>query len=294
MSEGLRNVRILGFRPFGPHRIENLLMLSTSLLVLAVVTATLILVQSRVSKILRSSLESEAFSVAESIAAVSTQAMLTYNYGALEEAAERAAADPDINYVILHDKEGRVAGAAGTTFEDGVSNELPSYFQPLRVRQECEHGPDSLLEVAVPVKIEGSAVAWGSVRLGMRDDMVLAALTRLRIGLLLFGAVLTFLTIVASRLAAARIVAPLRRLSNATEALAWGHTSMRIRPSGATELTELSHCIQSHARPAGRESGRVSCLPGPAREAERDARGAGPRTHPGARGVRAAVPHARR
>jgi len=43
--------------------------------------------------------------IARNLAAVSINALLTYNYVVLEQNAERVAAEEDAAYVIIHDKE---------------------------------------------------------------------------------------------------------------------------------------------------------------------------------------------
>ena len=48
--------------------------------------------------------------IAQSLAATSAGSLLNYNYLALEQLANIVAENPDILYVIVHDKEGRVAG----------------------------------------------------------------------------------------------------------------------------------------------------------------------------------------
>ena len=80
------------------------------ILILGILTVVLGYVQGQT---IRKQLEKRGLSIAQSLAAASMADLLTYNYIALERLANQAALDPDVNRVIYHDKEGRVAGFSG-------------------------------------------------------------------------------------------------------------------------------------------------------------------------------------
>lgn len=54
---------------------------------------------------IRQQLEQRGKAIAQSLVATSTKALLTYDYITLEQFANQAAQDPNILYVVVHDKE---------------------------------------------------------------------------------------------------------------------------------------------------------------------------------------------
>ena len=96
--------------------LENSFAFSAAALVICVIGAALAVVHHHVKATLVRGMAARGFAVAQSIGAVATPSLLAYNYAALQAAAEKAVQDPDLVYVILHDKDrhvrryGRTAG----------------------------------------------------------------------------------------------------------------------------------------------------------------------------------------
>ena len=87
--------------------------ITSCLLILLLGTLGSILITHQ-SLTIRNQLERRGLAISRSLAATSKASLTTYNYIALEQAANQAQRDdPDIVYVIIHDKEGRVAGYSG-------------------------------------------------------------------------------------------------------------------------------------------------------------------------------------
>ena len=90
-------------------RLQTRLILYSSLLILFLMALTIILVEKRQCETIREEAKKRGMAIARNLAAVSTNALLTYNYVVLEQNAEKVALEDDIVYVILHDKENKVA-----------------------------------------------------------------------------------------------------------------------------------------------------------------------------------------
>jgi PAS domain S-box-containing protein len=228
--------------------LEQSFAFSTALIVILVISATMALVRYRVSTGLVSSLEARGFSVAQSIGAVATPSLLAYNYAALQIAAENAVSDPNLVYVVIHDKEGRPAGVArGMAIRETGLPELPDVHGHTLSRDV--RVPDvggswvEVLEAVVPVRVEGVDAPWGTVRVGIDYAPVRQELRRVELGLLLLGLLLAAAAVLGGRWMARRVAAPLRTLVEGTEALSSGEMSHRIPVGGPRELAELAQAF---------------------------------------------------
>ncbi len=219
---------------------------STALMMTTLVLAMMVLVHFTVANALRIGLEERGGSVARSIGAVVTPALLAYNDVALQMAAESAAEDLDLAYVAIQTKEGKIAGFAGEDLDGSARSEFDEKAIS-GVESTTERlvrvAPDELiqvLEVAVPVWVDGVKEPWGTVRVGMSREPVIAQLWRLAGWLILaglaFGAVATWL----GRWVAGAITAPLQRLVDGTKALSAGRYQFRIRMTGTNELAQMA------------------------------------------------------
>ena len=114
------------------------------ILLLGVLILTLVWFQSRT---IRQQLEQRGKAIGQSIVATSTNALLNYDYITLEQFANRAAQDPNILYVVVHDKEHRVAGYSnrpdlqGQSLTDETSQRALAATDPLV--QQIEMGPEA-------------------------------------------------------------------------------------------------------------------------------------------------------
>jgi len=230
-------------RLFGRLRLEQSVTVSSVLVVVFISAVTIAVGHRLIDAALRRGLQAQALSVAHSIGAVATPSLLAYNHPALQAAAESAAEDPELSYVVIHDKEGRVAGLAGHAPPRSdikpPSGPITRELKPTEAR-----GLDpGVLEVIVPVRVEGVHQPWGAVCVGMRYDRVVSELHQLELFLGLLCVALLVLAVPCARWMSRRITAPLRELAQGTEALARGDMSYRIPVSGALELAELGQAF---------------------------------------------------
>ncbi len=73
-------------------RLQTRLILSSTLLILLLMILIIILVEKRQSETIQEEAKKRGMAIARNLAAVSTNALLTYNYVVLEQNAERVAA----------------------------------------------------------------------------------------------------------------------------------------------------------------------------------------------------------
>lgn len=230
--------------------LERSFTVSTMLLVLILMGLTMFLVHVQLRNSLKAELDERGISMARSIGAVATPSLLAYNYAALQIAAEAAARDPIVEYVVIHDKEGAVAGVAGT---DEAAPPRPETLAPrsgavLAFDAKAGGGArvyETVREIVVPVRVEGAMEPWGTVRLGLSIEPMVAQLKRIDTVLAGIGLCLAILAAAVARWLARKITAPLRRLARGTEALRVGQLTHRVPVTGAKELADVSQAFNT-------------------------------------------------
>lgn len=229
--------------------LERRFMLSMAVVILALIGPAMVIVQFRVAEHFQKSAEVRGSSMARSIAAVATPALLAYNYVGLAEAARVASQDEGIAYVIIHDKEGLVAGdSRRTDFEARPSTEpigrRAAEAPEVLVQRAQAAGADGslidVLDVAVPVYVTNSSEKWGTVRVGVSLAPVRTAVNRITWSLGALGAIGFFLCLLGARSASRRITGPLQQLREGTLALARGQLGHRIHIQTGDEIEDLA------------------------------------------------------
>jgi PAS domain S-box-containing protein len=236
--------------PLHGRTLEQSFSISTALLVLCLIGTSLVVVENRVRANMRRGLEARGNAIAKSIGAVATPSLLAYNYAALQMAAEGAAGNDGVVFVAIHDKEGVLAGVAGRAPGEAkeridATSLAPSCRDVEVMRHDLSGGRERVVEVTVPVQVEGVAVPWGHVRVGLSYDIVATELRHLGVQLTLLGAFLALIAVLCVRWLARRITAPLRHLALGTDALAAGELEHRIPVSGAKELRDLARAFNT-------------------------------------------------
>jgi PAS domain S-box-containing protein len=221
--------------------------LTFGVIVVGLVTAAVtFFVRSESDSLLRET-KKRGFAVARSIAWLSTPALLSYNYIALSQAASRSQAGSEIAYVVIYDKEGQIAADSRSPNSFGQSPREAADFTAQTAREEHwsfiesrRPGDARILEILLPVYVEGYEVKWGTVRVGISLeglDHEVAALTK---NLVIVGILASILCLVGARLAARGITRPIDRLVGATRAIAQGDYSQRLHLKSGDEIETLA------------------------------------------------------
>lgn len=196
--------------------------------------------------------EMRGFVMAHSLSGLSTNALLNYDYPALQKAADEIQDETGAAYVIILDKENTVAGYSdrselqGRWLTDPTSTEVTDLEEPL---VQLHSGLDAdaredhsaeILEVAVPVKIPGADVSWGTIRVGLSLDEMYAELARTQRDMALLGVLAVIVVLVSARFFTARITGPLRELAEAARQVASGKLDHTVDENLVGELGETA------------------------------------------------------
>lgn len=221
-------------------------MVATAAVLFVLMVIIVLLVGNRFTNSIKQEVEARGLAVAQSIAAVSTNALLTYNYVVLEQNAEQASQGTDIVYVIILNKEGRVAAFSGHHSWQGEQMEDPLTRKALAAKSPViqplfwEETGVRVLDLAVPVFIPNSEMKWGTVRVGLSLERMYRQIRRTQLVLLGIGAVALMLGLAGAYVMARRITQPLSRVVQATIAAASGDLNQQLEIRTKDEVEELA------------------------------------------------------
>jgi PAS domain S-box-containing protein len=205
-------------------------------------------VDARVGSVFLRETRMRGIAVAHSIAATTANAFLNYDYLTLHQAAQKAVREENIAYVIVLDKEGKVAARAGRPdlIDPGLTNgpppELDSVQHDATSFRELAtvDGRTRVLDVSHAVFPTQDDVQWGTVRVGLDLASMYGAVRRLRAILLGIGALAALLAVLASRIISRRITRSIDALVRGTIAVSRGDLDHRIDTDSGDEIATLA------------------------------------------------------
>ncbi len=247
-----RTFRFWGTNRYIPLRFRFILLTSA---LLAVLLAIIIVVVSRQqSKIIRDQVELRGLAIGQSLAAASKQDLVTYNYIALSQYANQASQNPDLSYVIIHDKEGRVAAYSGRPdlegkfLQDSITRRACASSVPIVQSAAAKGMSIPVLDVAVPVQIPGSERIWGIVRVGLSLVTMRRQIQQLQVTIAAIGLAALCIAVMAYSWLVRRITSPIARLVDATVGAAQGDLEQKIEISTKDEVEVLAENFSSMIR----------------------------------------------
>ncbi len=246
MQERSHKIPIRKTQRFIPLRYRFIIISSILLIVLLGTIALIVSIYQ--SRTIRTMVERRGLAIAESLSATSKAALATYNYIALEQTVNQAVQDPDILYVIIHDKEGRVAGYSsrpdlqGDFLADSISEKALSSGARYLI-QNGIWGPEKIpvLDVSVPVFLPGSEFRWGIIRVGISLQPMYRQIHQIWLIIGLLGLVALGIGVLLSIWAAGRITRPLDALVQATVQAAQGNLEQHIEIRTRDEVEALAN-----------------------------------------------------
>jgi two-component system sensor histidine kinase AtoS len=226
-------------------------MVATATVLFVLMAVIIGLVGDRFTENIKKEVKARGLAVAQSIAAVSTNALLTYNYVTLEQNAEKASEGTDIVYVIVLDKEEKVAafsghsGWQGNYLDDPVNKKALAAKRPVVQSVFWQETGERVLDIGVPVFISGSDKKWGIVRVGLSLERMYWQIRRTQLVLLGIGTVALLLGLAGAHIMASRITQPLGQLANATIAAAEGDLNQRLDIHTRDEVEDLANSFNT-------------------------------------------------
>jgi len=230
---------------FPDMRLRTKLALSVVCLVVLLTAVMMVIVEYRERKAIEAQVRKRGMTIAQNLAAVSTNALVTYNYVLLEQQVGRLAQEEDVVYVIILDRLGLVAAHSqhgdlqGQRLTDSVSLKALETRDPL-IQSGVDPRQGTIVEVAIPVFPSDERDKWGTVRVAISLQGMYGEIQRTRLTIFIFAIAAALVGCLAALILARRITSPLEQLRAGALALAGGDLAHRIDVRSADEIGELA------------------------------------------------------
>jgi two-component system sensor histidine kinase AtoS len=243
------------------RKLSHRLTLVFSLIVIATTGIVFITLGGYFRNTLTRNVQSRAIAVGTGLAAVACPNLLRYDYITLQQLADAMADGEDLVYVVILDKEGKVAGYSGGRSRQGRHLEDAENERAILAAKPDLHpttwlGPGgrvSVMEAAVPVVLAETEQRWGTVRVGVSLERMERQLLATRLILLVMALFGVLASVAASHVLARRITRPLSRLVDATQRLERGDRDVHLSFDAGDEVGELAARFANSARSLDRQ-----------------------------------------
>ena len=238
-------------------RLRTKFILAVNGLILVLVVAATLLVEMRQRQTIVREVEKRAITLAQSLAAATTNDLLTYNFVGLEQKLAEVARQEDVLYAVARDREGLVASHTlrkeleGTRPKDEVNLRAMATEEILVQRVQHPEEGDAY-DIAVPVLVGSSQDKWGTIRVGVSLENMKKELARTAWQISGFGIMAMLLGSLGSVWVARRFTTPIQRLLQGVGAVGRGDFSQTIDVHWGDEIGQLSTAFNEMTRQLAR------------------------------------------
>ncbi len=238
-------------RAFFRINLRTKLILATVLLLASVLLPAIGLLSHHMRQVIRDHTRQRGIAIARIFASGANLTHLqTYNYRMLQINARLARRETDLLYVIVYDKEGKVAahsedGSLIDTHPTGVAarqslQARKPLFRRLRFAASKGASFDPVLDFTVPVLSPEPPGRWGTVRLGFSTDGMNQQVREIQLVILAVGLAAAATGIMGACILANRITVPVSTIVGGALKASAGDLSHRIQVKTGDELEGLA------------------------------------------------------
>lgn len=212
--------------------VQQKLGVAFTVLVLGLIITLLYIVESRYRTSIVAQVEKRGATIAEQLAAVSRNALMTYDWIALIQDVNNVSRDPDVLYALILQRDGEpVAESKDPSFlgnpllPEHVSQKAIETLETLvQYIPKGVNVPSDYYDVAVPI-LTAKGQKWGTARVALSLQEMHAEIRKTRLWIVLVGGIGGALSLVAVAWLAGRIASPIQDLTEGTQAVARGMKS---------------------------------------------------------------------
>ncbi|SMC90508.1 two-component system, NtrC family, sensor histidine kinase AtoS [Desulfocicer vacuolatum DSM 3385] len=229
---------------FIPLKYRFILMITLMLILL--LGALILVLNVLQSRTIKTRIKSQGLFIAQNLAMTSRDDLVTYNYIALEKAANQAAEHPDVIHVVIHDKEGKIAGFSNRpdlqnrTLTDEISLLAVSAQTPQTHEGISNSATGPTMTIIFPVFLKDKKTRWGTIRVQLTLAPMNQQIRQTQWTVLGLGFIALIGGILFANLAAGRITAPLRQLMDITKEASQGNLKQDINIPAGDEVGVLA------------------------------------------------------
>jgi PAS domain S-box-containing protein len=214
-------------------------------------SALVLIVEHRQREAIIREVRQRGMVLARDLAAVSSAPLVLYNYTQLEQNVVRVAAETDVEYAMILDRDGRVAAhsdhpeSVGTLLSGQMLDRILSTDAPLAQELRSPDGM-ALFDFSAPLVVD--AERWGTARVGLSRHRMDAEIAATRRQLVLLAVLVLAGAGLASALVAQRIARPVRQLAAGASAISRGEFVQRVEPTTSDEIGQRAAAFNNMAR----------------------------------------------
>jgi signal transduction histidine kinase len=219
-------------------------------LLIGLVVLVLFVIEKREVRAIFDAQKGRGVLTAEYIAQLNLEKLLFWDEEGFEEDLEKRI-DQNLIYVIFYDRQGKpfVANDFIKSYKDiySTSNLAAEakkgeyFFERKRILMDEKPGKDlSVLEIEVPIYVEGSPTKWASIKIGLSMEEVRAEEQQTHLMLILIGSSGLLIGVAGAILLARRITRPLQKLVEGTVKISKGDFTQEIDINTQDEIGNLA------------------------------------------------------
>jgi len=234
--------------------IHGQLVFWTSAITLLLVFGVLFIIQKREIKSIYQEKRDRGLVMVRYIAEMNVRRLVLWDLDSIDENISGLIRD-DLAYVIFYERQGKpvvvsegIAGNSEVINQTSCAGEVPPdavFYRNLKLTEGAQNF--EVMEIEIPVFVPGSAIKWGSVKIGLKLEDVQKRIQGSRLVLIGFGLIALWLTVIGSNLLARRITRPIKNLVEGTHRISRGDFSYRIPVISSDEIGDLTRSFNEMA-----------------------------------------------
>ncbi len=241
-----------------PMSLRTRFMVYVIALLIGLVVLVLFVIEKREVKAIYDEQMGRGIMTAEYIAQLNLENLLFWDEEGIKEDIEKRI-DQNLIYVVFYDRQNRPLVAndfiknyssiyGGSNLGSDVQKG-DHFFERKRIPVDEKKGKYmSVLEIEVPIYVEGSPMKWGSIKIGLSMEEVRREELKTRLMLILIGCSGLLIGVAGASLLARRITRPLKKLVEGTVKISRGDFAQEIDIDTQDEIGNLAQSFNEMSR----------------------------------------------